>query len=77
MKTDIKTTTNDHQSIIFSLYDAVGKEGAWNAVLQTLCEHLNASIRSQSSSIFAKTGTTRQQELIRLLGSLPTTVQQK
>ncbi len=33
------------------------------------------TIRSQLSSIFAKTGTTRQQELIRLLGSLPPTVQ--
>lgn len=34
------------------------------------------TIRSQLSSIFAKTGTTRQQELIRLLGRVPAVVDQ-
>lgn len=45
-----------------------------------MAETLNlklTTIRSQLSSIFAKTGTTRQQELIRLLGSVPPTVQHK
>lgn len=35
---------NDNQTIIFSLYDAVGKEDAWSGVIQTLCEQLDAHI---------------------------------
>jgi DNA-binding CsgD family transcriptional regulator len=30
-----------------------------------------STVRSQLSAIFAKTGTVRQQDLIRLLGSVP------
>jgi DNA-binding CsgD family transcriptional regulator len=34
----------DKQTIIFSLYDAVGNEGAWSGVVKTLSEHLDANI---------------------------------
>ncbi|MEQ1536835.1 MAG: hypothetical protein ABL923_13260 [Burkholderiaceae bacterium] len=44
MKNDTKTKSKDTQSIIFSLYDAVGKEEAWSGVVQTLSEYLDASI---------------------------------
>ncbi|MBP6088621.1 MAG: hypothetical protein KBA62_05555 [Polaromonas sp.] len=40
----MKTDNKNQQSIIFSLYDAVGKESAWSGVVQTLSEHLDASI---------------------------------
>lgn len=35
---------NKQEAVIFSLYDAVGNEAAWNGIVQTLCEHLDASI---------------------------------
>ncbi|MEY4584845.1 MAG: hypothetical protein RJB10_1342 [Pseudomonadota bacterium] len=34
----------DAQSIIFSLYDAVGHEKAWSNIVRMLCEHLDANI---------------------------------
>ena len=35
---------NKQEAVIFSLYDAVGNEAAWNGIVQTLCEHLDANI---------------------------------
>ena len=34
----------DAQSIIFSLYDAVGREDAWSNIVKMLCEYLDANI---------------------------------
>ena len=34
----------DAQSIIFSLYDAVGREEAWSNIVKMLCEYLDANI---------------------------------
>ena len=39
----MKNDNKNQQSIIFSLYDAVGKEEAWSGVVQTLSEFLDAS----------------------------------
>jgi len=35
---------SDTQSIIFSLYDAVGREEAWSNIVKMLCEYLDANI---------------------------------
>jgi DNA-binding CsgD family transcriptional regulator len=34
----------DPQTIIFRLYDAVGREDAWSGIVKMLCDHLNANI---------------------------------
>lgn len=35
---------NDPQDIIFSLYEAVGREDAWSDIVKMLCQHLDANI---------------------------------
>ncbi len=36
--------SNRRESVISSLYDAVGNEAAWNGIVETLCEYLDANI---------------------------------
>ena len=35
---------NKQENVIFSLYDAVGSEAAWNDIVKTLCDYLDANI---------------------------------
>lgn len=50
-------------------------QGKTPAEIAQILELKLPTVRSQLSNIFAKTGTTRQQELIRLLGALPSVVE--
>jgi DNA-binding CsgD family transcriptional regulator len=49
--------------------------GKTPAEIAQILELKMPTVRSQLSNIFAKTGTSRQQELLRLLGALPSIVE--
>ncbi len=44
MKNETKTKSNDNQSLIFSLYDAVSTDGAWDDFVQSLALQMDAHI---------------------------------